>query len=99
VSRTVSNKYLQAPDRIFSLKSFFVKGIKQDSGMVSTMSIKMKIKELIVNEDSARPLKDIEVQSALKDQGIKISRRTVAKYRDNLKLAPYNIRKGERKPH
>jgi len=93
VSRTVSNKYLQAPDRIFSLKSFFVKGIKQDSGMVSTISVKLKIKEIVENEDSARPLKDIEIQSVLKDQGIKISRRTVAKYRDSLKLSSANMRK------
>ena len=92
VSRTVSNKYLQAPDRLFSLKSFFVKGIKQDSGMVSTMSIKLKIKELVESEDKARPLKDLEIQSVLKDQGINISRRTVAKYRDSLKLPPSNIR-------
>ena len=99
VSRTVSNKYLQAPERLFSLKSFFVKGIKQDSGMVSTMSIKMKIKEFVENEDSARPLKDLEIQSILKEQGIKISRRTVAKYRDSLKLPSHNIRKGETELH
>ncbi|MCX5708951.1 MAG: RNA polymerase factor sigma-54 [Candidatus Omnitrophica bacterium] len=92
VSRAVSNKYLQAPERLFSLKSFFVKGIKQDSGTVSTMSIKLKIKEFIESEDKARPLKDIEIQSILKDQGINISRRTVAKYRDSLKLPPSNIR-------
>jgi RNA polymerase sigma-54 factor len=83
VSRTVSNKYLQAPERLFSLKSFFVKGIKQDSGTVSTMSIKLKIKELVENEDGSKPLKDIEIQAALKEQGINISRRTVAKYRLN----------------
>ena len=92
VSRTVSNKYLQAPERLFSLKSFFVKGIKQDSGAVSTMSVKLKIKELVESEDKARPLKDLEIQSVLKDQGINISRRTVAKYRDSLKLLPSNIR-------
>jgi len=92
VSRAISNKYLQAPERLFSLKSFFVKGIKQDSGMVSTMSIKLKIKELVESEDKARPLKDLEIQSVLKDQGISISRRTVAKYRDSLKLLPSNIR-------
>jgi len=74
------------------LKSFFVKGIKQDSGMVSSLNIKLKIKELIENEDIRKPLKDIEIQSILKDQGINISRRTVAKYRDSLKLPPSNIR-------
>jgi RNA polymerase sigma-54 factor len=99
VSRTVSNKYLQAPDRLFSLKSFFVKGIKQDSGMVSTMSIKLKIKELLESEDKARPLKDIEIQSVLKDQGISISRRTVAKYRDSLKMSSANMRKDKRELH
>jgi RNA polymerase sigma-54 factor len=92
VSRTVSNKYLQAPECLFSLKSFFVKGIRQDSGTVSTMSIKLKIKELVESEDKTRPLKDLEIQSVLKDQGINISRRTVAKYRDSLKLPPSNIR-------
>jgi len=88
VSRTVSNKYLQTPERLFSLKSFFVKGIKQDSGMVSSLNIKLKIKELMESEEINKPLKDIEIQSALKDQGINISRRTVAKYRDGLKLPP-----------
>jgi RNA polymerase sigma-54 factor len=92
VSREISNKYLQAPERLFSLKSFFVKGIKQDSGAVSTMSIKLKIKELVESEDKARPLKDLEIQSILKEQGINISRRTVAKYRDSLKLPPSNFR-------
>jgi RNA polymerase sigma-54 factor len=92
VSRTVSNKYLQAPERLFSLKSFFVKGIKQDSGTVSSPNIKLKIKELIENEDIRKPLKDFQIQSILKDQGINISRRTVAKYRDSLQLPPSNIR-------
>ncbi len=93
VSRTVSNKYLQAPECLFSLKSFFVKGIKQDSGMVSSLSIKLKMKELVENEDIRKPLKDFEIQAILKNQGINISRRTVAKYRDSLKLPPSNIRK------
>ncbi|MCX5782230.1 MAG: RNA polymerase factor sigma-54 [Elusimicrobia bacterium] len=94
VSRTVSNKYLQAPDRLISLKSFFVKGIKQDLGTVSSLNIKQKIKELVENENTRKPLKDIEIQSALKGQSINISRRTVAKYRDALNLESSKTRKG-----
>jgi RNA polymerase sigma-54 factor len=70
-----------------------VKGIKQDSGIISTLSVMQKIRELVENEDAGKPLNDFKLQAALKEQGINIARRTVAKYRDSLKLSAANMRK------
>jgi RNA polymerase sigma-54 factor len=93
VSRTVSNKYIQAPNGIIALKKFFVSGVKQETGIISTFYIQQKIKDLIENEDKKKPLKDKLIQELLKKEGINISRRTVAKYRNNLDIASFNRRK------
>lgn len=87
VSRTVNNKYLQTPDGIFELRHFFDSGIKRENGeFYSSKAIKSKIKELIGNENKEAPLADQEVVNLLKTQGISISRRTIAKYRHQLKI-------------
>jgi len=93
VSRTVSNKYLQTATQMFALKRFFARGIKQKKGEIPSLEIKQRIKELIENEDERRPLKDKDIASLLKKEGIDISRRTVAKYRNSLKILSYNLRK------
>ena len=87
VSRTVNNKYLQTPDGIFELRHFLNSGIKQENGeLYSSKAIKSKIKDLIENENKENPLTDQEVVNLLKQEGISISRRTIAKYRSQLKI-------------
>jgi RNA polymerase sigma-54 factor len=94
VSRVVSNKYLQTPQRIYKLKQFFAGAIKrQGRPLVSDKYIKMKIETLIEDEDRRKPLSDASITSVLKKEGIDISRRTVTKYRKNLRILPSYLRK------
>ncbi len=87
VSRTVNNKYLQTPDGIFELRHFLSSGVKQENGeFYSSKAIKSKIKELIESEDKENPLADQEIVNLLKEDEISISRRTIAKYRNQLKI-------------
>lgn len=85
VSRAIANKYVQTPRGIFELKFFFASGVEKYSGQsTSAESIKNRMIELIENEDKASPLTDQSLTECLKNEGIKISRRTVAKYREEL---------------
>ncbi|RME15320.1 MAG: RNA polymerase sigma-54 factor [Bdellovibrio sp.] len=94
VSRVTNNKYVHTPQGIFELKYFFNSGISKSNGdSVASESVKMKIKELIENEDPKRPLSDQKIVELLRKEGIKIARRTVAKYRDVLKILPSSKRK------
>ena len=87
VSRTVNNKYLQTPDGIFELRHFLNSGVKQENGeFYSSKAIRAKIKDLIENENKRNPLTDQEIVNLLKQDGISISRRTIAKYRHQLKI-------------
>ncbi len=87
VSRTVSNKYLQTPDGIFELRHFLNSGVKQENGeFYSSKAIKSKIKDLIENENKERSLTDQRIAGLLKLENISISRRTIAKYRSQLKI-------------
>jgi RNA polymerase sigma-54 factor len=93
VSRGVSNKYLQTPWGIFELRYFLSPGIRQkDGGLFSSKAVKSKIKDLIENENKEKPLTDQEIVYALKQEGISISRRTVAKYRNTLKILSSKLR-------
>lgn len=82
VSRATANKYVQTPWGIFELKFFFASGVEGRGGAAAAESIKKIIVEAINREDPANPLTDQQLQELLQRQGIKISRRTVAKYRD-----------------
>jgi len=82
VSRATANKYVQTPRGVFELKFFFASGVEQQGGAATAKSIKKMIVEAISREDTAAPLTDQQLQEILKQQGIRISRRTVAKYRD-----------------
>jgi len=94
VSRAVNNKYLQTPNGIFELRQFLNSGVKQENGVLfSSKAIKSKIKELIKNEDKENPLTDQEVVNLFKQEGISISRRTIAKYRHQLKVLSSQSRK------
>lgn len=87
VSRVVSNKYMHTPRGLFPLKFFFHSGIDRDYGDdISSLTVKRKIKQLIESEDPRHPLSDSELMRILNREGIQIARRTVAKYRDELKL-------------
>lgn len=87
VSRAVTNKYLQTPNGIFELRYFLNSGIKQANGeFFSSKAIKSKIKDLVGHEDKKKPLSDQKIIERFKQIGISIARRTVAKYRNQLKL-------------
>ncbi len=87
VSRVVSNKYIHTPRGLFPLKFFFHSGIDRDYGEdISSLTVKKKIRQLIESEDPRHPLSDSELMRILHREGIQIARRTVAKYRDELKL-------------
>ena len=94
VSRVTTNKYVHTPRGIFELKYFFNSGIsKTDGDSVASESVKLKIRDLVDNEDPKSPMSDQKIVDALKRDGIKIARRTVAKYRDVLKILPSSKRK------
>lgn len=94
VSRVTTNKYLHSPRGIFELKYFFNSGIsKTDGDSVASESVKLRIKDLVENEDAKNPLSDQKIVELLKKEGIDIARRTVAKYRDVLKILPSSKRK------
>jgi RNA polymerase sigma-54 factor len=94
VSRAVSNKYIETPQGVFEMKYFFTSGIPTGSGTsVSNTSVKEKLSEMIKHEDAAKPLSDEEIVKRLKEDGIVIARRTVAKYRSELNILPSHLRK------
>ena len=89
VSRATTNKYIQTPQGLFELKYFFSTGVKCSRGRekVSARSIKKKIEDLVAQEDPTQPLSDEVISQTLQKEGICISRRTVAKYRNELGIA------------
>jgi len=94
VGRVVANKHLVSPEGVFPLKYFFHKSLSGDMGEeISSLMVKDRIRKLVENEDRERPLSDQEIEELLAKQGLRIARRTVAKYRQQLNLAPSHIRK------
>ncbi len=82
ISRVVNNKYVETPQGIMELRRFFTEGLTRDDGReISTRVIKLRIKTLIEREDPRRPLTDDEIVNILARDGIRLSRRTVTKYR------------------
>nr|WP_255216811.1 hypothetical protein [Pseudenhygromyxa sp. WMMC2535] len=87
VSRVTTNKYVHTPQGIYELKYFFNAGISQrGGGELASEAVKEKIRRLIEAEDSRRPYSDQKLVELLREDGIKIARRTVAKYREQLNL-------------
>lgn len=87
VSRSINGKYLQCPRGVYEIKYFFSAGVSGRSGEgISSNSIKEFIKEIVDNEDQSSPYSDQDMVELLKEKGINISRRTVAKYRDELHI-------------
>jgi len=94
ISRVTNDKYCQTPRGVFQLKFFFSVGLACDTGEdVSARGIKDKIAKMIENEDSSKPLTDQEIVARLKEDGLRIARRTVAKYRDQMGILPARMRK------
>ena len=94
VSRAVSGKYMQCPRGVFEIKFFFTSGVSNEYGEgIASESIKSMIRELIDNENCRKPLSDQDISDHLQQKGIQISRRTVAKYRDEMKILASSKRK------
>jgi RNA polymerase sigma-54 factor len=94
VSRAISGKYIDTPHGIFPLKFFFTTGIETDSGEeVSAHRVKRALRELVAKEDTKKPLSDEALVKMLNDQGYRIARRTVAKYRKELGILPSHLRR------
>jgi RNA polymerase sigma-54 factor len=94
ISRTVADKYLQSPRGIFALRDFFVGGTESPSGETASWdSVKSRVKELVDREDKHDPMSDDLVAETLHKEGINISRRTVAKYRQQLNIPTARQRK------
>jgi RNA polymerase sigma-54 factor len=93
ISRVTTAKYVHTPQGIFELKFFFNSGIQTTGEDLASQAVKSKIKLIIGGEDARRPLSDQKIVSILKDSGIKIARRTVAKYREQMGILSSSKRK------
>ena len=87
VSRAISGKYIQTPQGVMDMKRFFSGGTVTDSGeMMSQQAVKQKLREIVDQEDKSKPLSDDQLVDALSEQGVRIARRTVTKYRKALSI-------------
>ncbi|MGE3578039.1 MAG: RNA polymerase factor sigma-54 [Vicinamibacterales bacterium] len=94
VSRVVTNKYMHTPQGVFEMKYFFHSGIASQYGdAVSSVTIKQRIRKIIEQEDPHKPLSDSKIVSILQREGLELARRTIAKYREELKIPTSNQRK------
>lgn len=94
ISRTVNDKYILTSKGVFELKDFFEKGIQMDSGqMVAVSSLKDEILFLIEAEDKTKPLSDQKISEEMAKKDLPIARRTVTKYREEMKIGPASQRK------
>ena len=85
---------MRTPMGVFELKYFFTPGISTTDGkQISNKTVKDMIANLVSNEDSSHPLSDQEIMERLKEQGVKIARRTISKYRLVLRIPPSHLRK------
>jgi RNA polymerase sigma-54 factor len=94
ISRVTTQKYMHTPRGIYELKYFFSSHVATDSGgECSSTAIRALIKKLVAAENTVKPLSDSKIADVLADQGIKVARRTIAKYRESLSIPPSNQRK------
>ncbi|WP_252176841.1 RNA polymerase factor sigma-54 [Endozoicomonas sp. 4G] len=94
ISRVTTQKYLHTPRGVFELKYFFSSHVSTDSGgECSSTAIRALIKKLLSDENPKKPLSDNKIAGLLGDQGIKVARRTIAKYRESMNIPPSNERK------
>jgi RNA polymerase sigma-54 factor len=94
ISRVVNRKYAHTPQGVIELRRFFSEGMMNEDGEeVSTRILKLKIKKMVEDEDSKKPLTDEQIAKVLSKEGVKLSRRTVAKYRDQMNIPGSRERK------
>jgi RNA polymerase sigma-54 factor len=95
VSRVVNDKYMHTHRGLFEMRFFFHSGIASNRGgeSVSSLTVKERIRKIVGGEDTARPLSDAAIVKILKSEGLQIARRTVAKYREELKIPSSSARK------
>ncbi|MBC7787877.1 MAG: RNA polymerase factor sigma-54 [Methylophilaceae bacterium] len=94
ISRVTTHKYMLTPRGVFELKYFFGSHVSTDSGgECSATAIRALIKQMVVEENSQKPLSDNQITDVLAKQGIVVARRTIAKYRESLSIPPANLRK------
>jgi len=94
ISRVVNRKYAHTPQGVIELRRFFSEGMMNEEGEeVSTRILKLKIKKMIEEEDTKKPLTDDQIAKILSKEGVKLSRRTVAKYRDQMQISGSRERK------
>jgi RNA polymerase sigma-54 factor len=94
VSRVVTNKYMHTPRGLFEMKYFFHSGITSNYGAdVSSLTVKQKIKKTIEEENPRKPVSDAKIVQKLREEGLDIARRTVAKYREEMKIPSSTYRK------
>ncbi len=94
VSRVTNQKYVQTPRGVLPLKFFFSSSLGTTGGEdASARAVKAQIQKLVGAENTSKPLTDSDIVKALAERGIKIARRTVAKYRDQLSILPARMRK------
>ncbi|HRM00408.1 MAG TPA: RNA polymerase factor sigma-54 [Acidovorax sp.] len=94
ISRVTTAKYMATPIGTYELKYFFGSGLGTETGgNASSTAVRALIKQFVAAENPAKPLSDSQIAEMLKEQGIECARRTVAKYREALKIAPTNLRK------
>ncbi|HIE54919.1 MAG TPA: RNA polymerase factor sigma-54 [Chromatiaceae bacterium] len=94
ISRVTSNKYMYTPRGVLEFKYFFSSHLATTSGTdASATAIRARIRKLVLSEDPKKPLSDNKIAALLSDEGIKVARRTVAKYREAMAIPPSNERK------
>lgn len=94
VSRAVAGKYVLTPQGLMEMRAFFATGYQTQSGEeVSNAGVREAIQQLVAAENPAKPLSDESLMKALDQQGIKVARRTIAKYREQLNILPSHLRK------
>lgn len=94
ISRVTTAKYMNTPFGTFELKYFFGSSLNTEAGgNASSTAVRALIKQFVAAEDAKKPLSDSQLSTMLEEQGIQVARRTVAKYREALKIAPANLRK------
>ena len=94
ISRVTTAKYMNTPFGTFELKYFFGSALGTETGgNASSTAVRALIKQFVAAESATKPLSDSQISEMLKEQGIECARRTVAKYRDALRIAPANLRK------
>ena len=87
VSRAVASKYAHTPQGVIELRYFFSESVNGPQGSdMSLLSLKRRVKKMIEEEDTAHPLTDDQISKKLEDEGIQVTRRTVAKYREDLRI-------------